>query len=154
MKYLIKAKGGISEMKCKKSLAIITTIVMVFSSLSGLVSAAQVSDITGHWGEEYIQTLVDKSVINGYEDGTFKPDNSITRAEFCTIITKALVNDGLISYVTPSGIFNDVATGDWFAPYVETAAINNFVLGIGDNKFDPEALITRQEMAKIISLVY
>src|SRR4051794_29014309 len=123
-------------MKLKKSLAIIIAVVMVITSLISFtnltslqeqVSAANVSDIDGHWGKNYIQTLVSENIISGYEDGTFRPDNSITRAEFCTIITKALVKEGMISFVTPGGIFTDVAAGDWYASYVETAAANNFV---------------------------
>ena len=142
-------------MKLKKSIAIIISVVMIFASLSSLATAASVSDITGHWSEEFVQPLVEKGIIKGYEDGTFKPDNSISRAEFCTIISKALVEIGIIdSLVEPKGVFKDVAKDAWYAEFVETAAEYKFVGGVGNEMFDPEANITRQEMAKIISLVY
>ena len=142
-------------MKFKKSIALIISVVMVFTSLTSLVTAATVSDISGHWAQGYIQPLIDKGIINGYEDGTFRPNNQISRAEFCTIITSALVYDGIVSnYVTTKGTFTDVADNAWYSQYVETAYSNNLVSGKGNGLFDPEANITRQEMAKIVSLVY
>ncbi|HZK71746.1 MAG TPA: S-layer homology domain-containing protein, partial [Clostridia bacterium] len=142
-------------MKFKKSIALIISVVMVFTSLTSLVTAAAVSDISGHWAQVSIQPLVDKGIINGYEDGTFRPNNPITRAEFCKIITSALIYDGVIAdYVTTTGTFTDVPDNIWYSQYVETAYANGFVVGIGEGKFDPGAFITRQGMAKIVSLVY
>ena len=51
---------------------------------------ASFTDISGHWAEEYIQSAVAKGWINGYEDGTFKPDKNITRAEAMTIVNHLL----------------------------------------------------------------
>lgn len=48
------------------------------------------TDIKGHWAEKHIQKLVDYGVVNGYPDGTFKPDNTITRAEAAAMISNAL----------------------------------------------------------------
>ena len=76
-------------MKFKKSIALIISAVMVLSSLTSLVTAATPPDIIGHWAQYYIQPLVDSGIINGYPDGTFKPDNPITRAEFCKIVIGA-----------------------------------------------------------------
>ena len=142
-------------MKFNKSIALIISVVMIFSSLTSLVTATTVSDIYGHWAQYYIQPLVDSGIINGYEDGTFKPDNPITRAEFCKIVIGALVYDGVIAdYVTTKGTFTDVPDELWSASYIETAFANSFVDGKSPGIFDPEAFITRQEMAKIIALVY
>lgn len=142
-------------MKFKKSIALIISVVMVFTSLTSIVTAAAVSDIAGHWAQGYIQPLVDKGIISGYPDGTFRPNNPITRAEFCKIITSALIYDGVIAdYVTTRGTFTDVPDNIWYSQYVETAYANGFVVGIGEGKFDPGAFITRQGMAKIVSLVY
>ena len=44
---------------------------------------AQASDIAGNWAEPFIRALVEKDIIKGYPDGTFKPDRPVTRAEFC-----------------------------------------------------------------------
>src|SRR5659263_122016 len=143
-------------MKFKNSIVlIVVVVVMILISFTSLVTAATVSDISGHWAKDNIQSLVDRGIIKGYPDGTFKPENPITRAEFCTIITSALVDDGVITeYVTTTGTFTDVPADLWSVKYIETAYANGFVLGKGNGLFDPEANITRQEMARIISLVY
>ena len=143
-------------MKFKKSIVlIVVVVVMILISFTSLVTAATVSDISGHWAQNYIQPLVDRGIISGYPDGIFKPDNPITRAEFCTIITSALVDDGVITeYVTTTGTFTDVPADLWSVKYIETAYASGFVVGKVAGKFDPDAFITRQEMAKIISLVY
>src|SRR5665647_3691703 len=130
-------------MKFKKSIALIISVVMVFTSLTSIVTAATVSDISGHWAQVSIQLLVDKGIINGYEDGTFRPNNPITRAEFCKIITSALIYDGVIAdYVTTTGTFTDVPADLWSVKYIETASANGFVLGKAPGIFDPEAFIT------------
>jgi N-acetylmuramoyl-L-alanine amidase len=143
-------------MKFKNSIVlIVVVVVMILISFTSLVTAATVSDISGHWAKDNIQSLVDRGIIKGYPDGTFKPENPITRAEFCTIITSALVDDGVITeYVTTTGTFTDVPADLWSVKYIETAYANGFVLGKGNGLFDPGANITRQEMARIISLVY
>lgn len=52
--------------------------------------AAPATDISGHWAEKVITQWQEKGLISGYEDGTFKPDNSVTRAEFVIMLNKAL----------------------------------------------------------------
>ena len=138
-----------------KIVALLVVVVMVFVSLTSMASAAAtLNDIEGHWANNYIQTLADKGIINGYPDGTFKPDNSITRAEFCKTVVGSLVSEGKIGYVTTTNTFIDVPSSEWFSKYVETAYANNLVSGKGNGLFDPEANITRQEMAKIVALVF
>ena len=50
---------------------------------------AQASDVTGNWGEPFIKALVEKGIIAGYPDGTFRPDQPVTRAEFAALLNKA-----------------------------------------------------------------
>ncbi|WCK54300.1 S-layer homology domain-containing protein [Aneurinibacillus sp. Ricciae_BoGa-3] len=50
---------------------------------------ADVKDVSGHWAQAQITKWVDKGYISGYADGTFKPNNSITRAEFMTLVNKS-----------------------------------------------------------------
>ncbi|MBK5247664.1 MAG: S-layer homology domain-containing protein, partial [Peptostreptococcaceae bacterium] len=61
------------------------------------------SDISGNWAEDTIQSWMDKGTIKGYEDGTFRPDNNITRVEFMTLV------NGIFNYTTMSNnTFTDV----------------------------------------------
>lgn len=102
------------------------------------------TDISGHWAENNIKQLVAAGAIDGYPDSTFKPENSITRAEFASILVKAF---GLESQ---SGkVFADTV-GHWAEEVISTAAYYGVVEGYGDNKFGPDEYITREQMAAMI----
>ncbi len=110
--------------------------------------AAAPTDIAGNWAEADITKLVNLGYIAGYPDGTFKPDNTVTRAEFLKIIT------GVLNYPEPAPAgaspYSDVAMTDWFFRFVMSAAQNNLVGGYPDGTFLPNNPITRQEVAKIL----
>ncbi|WP_192895345.1 S-layer homology domain-containing protein [Pelotomaculum sp. FP] len=110
---------------------------------SGQVPAA-LKDITGHWAMDSINQLVALGAISGYPDGTFKPDNSITRAEFAAVLVKAfkLENKG-------GGVFADT-TAHWARDYIAAAADNGVVNGYDTGAFGPDDLITREQMAVMI----
>ena len=101
------------------------------------------------WYYPSLEKLVIYSLINGYEDKTFKPDNFITRSEFTKLVvgvaeyTDTLVNsDAEIN-------FDDVKTSDWFEEVVIKAAQAGLIMGT-ENKFHPHDLITRQDAALIL----
>ena len=109
-------------------------------------AGASFPDVEGHKNQKAIDTLVGMQIINGMGNGTFSPNKTMTRAEFCTITVKAL---GLSPKAADS--FTDVKTKDWFAGYVGTASANGIVNGVGNNKFDPHGTITRQEAAAMVA---
>jgi len=100
-----------------------------------------------HWAANVIKELCQKGIIGGYPDGTFKPGNDITRAEFTKIIVKSL---GLAEEKPAAPTFKDVAPGDWCFGVVETAAKAGLAKGYGKGEFRPNAKITRQEIAAIL----
>ncbi len=104
------------------------------------------SDTKGHWAEGSIYNLYLKGIVNGYEDGTFKPNNTVTRAEFVKMLTSA-VN---LSTTDVSDVsFDDVSDADWYAKPVKLAAANGLVQGY-DGKFRPTEKILRQDAAIVI----
>lgn len=103
-------------------------------------------DIAGHANQQAIVELARRSVINGMEDGSFKPNDGMTRAEFATIVVRAL---GLEPKA--NNAFSDVKTTDWFAPYIGTASTYGIINGVGDGKFDPNGPIVRQEAAVMVA---
>jgi uncharacterized protein YjdB len=106
---------------------------------------ATLKDITGHWAEASINQLVNVGAVSGYPDGTFKPDNTITRAEFATILVKAF------NLEAKSGkVFSDT-TGHWAKDTISTAAGHGIVSGYSASNFGPNNLITREQMAVMIS---
>jgi uncharacterized repeat protein (TIGR02543 family) len=114
---------------------------------------ATLSDVTGNWAQGSIEKLVSLGYIAGYPDGTFKPGNQITRAEFCAIMDKVLdlttaPAEAGTRQQTPT--FTDVSTGDWFDQAVESAVYAGIAKGYGDGTFHPNAPISRQEIACVL----
>ncbi len=99
-----------------------------------------------HWAATYIKALCEKEIIAGYLDGTFKPNNNISRAEFAKIIVGAL---GLAEVKPATPTFADVPAANWAYGYVEAAAKSGLVKG-SDGKFRPNDSISRQEIALIL----
>ncbi|MBV1758250.1 MAG: S-layer homology domain-containing protein [Dethiosulfatibacter sp.] len=120
---------------------IIVMILLLMMTLS--VSAFQMSDISGHWAERNIQDLVDKGAINGYPDGTFRPNNTISKAEFCSVLSGALGLEEVIGAKT----FDDVE-GHWAKGRIEAlvkkGVIDKNLYGLS---YNPEKPITREEIA-------
>lgn len=102
------------------------------------------------WFNKYIGYLEDKDVLSGYEDGTFRPMDTITRGEISAVIARAQRYD-LISY---NGIFTDVTENDWAKDYIETLADKNIVSGYEDGTFGPYSPLTRAEAVAIINRVF
>jgi hypothetical protein len=101
-------------------------------------------DIAGHWAESNIQKLVALGAISGYPDGTFRPNNNITRAEFATVLVKAFQLE------PQSGkVFKDTA-GHWAQETISTAASYGIVGGYSADTFGPDDLITREQMAVMV----
>ncbi len=102
------------------------------------------ADIDGHWAEIPIKKLIALGAINGYPDGTFQPDNPVTRAEFVSILVKAFeLKSQYRQY------FADTHE-HWAAEAIATATCFDIVKGYGDNRFGPDEHITREQMAIMI----
>lgn len=104
------------------------------------------SDLTAADSKAAVEALAARGVISGMGDGTFRPQKTMTRAEFCTIITRGL---GLQPQIT--SVFSDVPADKWYAGYIGTAHSLGIVNGVGQGRFAPEATITRQEAAAMVS---
>lgn len=98
------------------------------------------------WYAPAVEALAELGVINGYADGTFRPNASITRAEF-TAMAMRFARDTLDG----GSIFSDVTTGDWFYAPVTSAADYGWINGYPDGTFRPNAPITRAEVAAVVN---
>ncbi|TDF95416.1 DUF2252 family protein [Paenibacillus piri] len=107
------------------------------------VNEADFTDIKGHWSEASVKDLVQLGAINGYPDGTFKPDNRITRAEFVTVVVKAF------KLQQQTGKSFADTRGHWAQEAISTAAAIGIVDGYDDDAFGPDDLITREQVAAI-----
>ena len=117
------------------------------SSLYRMKSGADVfSDIAGHPNQVAIETLVSMGIVNGMGDGTFAPEATMTRAQFCTMVVKALELVPL-----ESTVFSDVPAKQWYSGYVGAASANGIVNGVGGGKFNPNGTIIGQHAALMVN---
>ena len=109
------------------------------------VLESNLKDIKGHWAEKPIRHLVSKGVVNGYPDGTFKPNQTVTRAEFVAMVIKALN----VKEAGDVQTFTDIKD-HWAKNVIEQAATNGIVNGLSKERFGPNEQINREQMAAII----
>ena len=105
-------------------------------------------DIKGHWAYDSIKQFIEKGYISGYEDKTFKPNNSITRAEFVKIVNK-------VFNFTDQGKenFKDIEPGTWYYEDICIGVRAGYINGYEDGTFRPNEPISREEAASIISTI-
>jgi parallel beta-helix repeat protein len=115
-----------------------------------MTGPTQFSDIESHWGAAFIQGLVTRGLIRGFPDGTFKPEASITRAEYAAIIAKTF--DLPRQTGVGTGVFVDVAADFWASGAISQAASMGFVSGFPDKTFRPQQNLTRvQALVSMVS---
>lgn len=107
------------------------------------------TDVEGHWAKDYIAKMYQANIIDGMSETTFEPESQITRSQFTKLIVAMLGLD--ISDKTYTGTCTDVV-GDWYTPYIQAAEKANLIDAnmIVDGKFNPDANITREEMASLV----
>ena len=108
------------------------------------------------WYDNYINTAAANNLINGYSDGSFRPNKPITRAEAIQLLynmSSTLREINTLGMPTSSLIsFKDVHSSDWFMPAVAGAYHNGLIQGDANKMFNPNRNLTRAEAAKIIKL--
>jgi hypothetical protein len=101
----------------------------------------------GHWADDPVQYLADQGVISGYADGSFRPNENVTRAQFAKMLVLGM---GWQVQTPSSPTFSDVASDYWAYGYIETAAAHGVITGYGDGTFRPANTVTRAQVAKMI----
>ncbi|ACV62817.1 S-layer domain protein [Desulfofarcimen acetoxidans DSM 771] len=111
-------------------------------------NAKSFTDVAGsHWAYDAISQLSESALINGYPDGTFRPDREMSRAEFVTVLDKALQ---LPDYKPVASSFGDVSLSDWYAGAVETVVHAGIISGYGNGSFGPNDPVTREQASVIL----
>lgn len=135
-------------MKRAKSrlLAGILSAAMVFSVVSAPQTVSAATDTSGHWAEASINNWINNGYISGYPDGTFRPNNAISRAEFVTIANKAF------GFTSSQGIsFSDVKAGYWAYSEIQKGVAAGYVRGDASGTFRPGSAVSRQEAAVMLA---
>lgn len=100
----------------------------------------------GHWAGDALELWHSRGILRGYEDGSLKPDGSITRAEFAALVNRTY---GLVD--TKTVYFTDVYDDDWFKQDIEKAYAAGYLEGYPDGTVGPDRSITRQEATLVLA---
>lgn len=111
------------------------------------------NDIEKHWAYDIVETIAAHQIINGYTDGSFKPDKEMSRAEFIKILISSLHIEETEAQVDAKSAFQDVADGYWAYKYINTAYEKGWISGF-DGRFNPNSPITREQTVSILMRVY
>ncbi len=113
--------------------------------LSAVPAAAAFRDTAGHWAEKTLDEWQDEGLIDGYGDGSFQPNGTVTRAEFAKLVNRTL------GFTAESEIsFSDVTERDWFHAEVARAVAAGYAQGSG-GMFRPNQPVTRAEAAAMLA---
>src|SRR5690606_22917818 len=104
------------------------------------------SDTQGHWASQTIDIFVKLGVVSGYDDGSFRPNDNITRAEFAAIVARIFKFTAADNSVALQDISNH-----WAKDAIEALAMAGIIGGYGDGSFRPDQQINREEMVIILS---
>ncbi|TYA10180.1 S-layer protein [Paenibacillus faecis] len=104
------------------------------------------SDLNGHWARLDVETMANKLIVKGTDDGRFEPEQSVTRAELAAMLVRML---GLVS-ASETAAFRDIS-GKWYEAEITAAFRAGLVKGDENGDFRPDAAVSRQEMFVMIS---
>ncbi|EOQ35767.1 S-layer homology domain-containing protein [Butyricicoccus pullicaecorum] len=132
----------------KKVLAMVLAFACTFSMFAGAKVFEDVK--AGSDYSEAITMLSDLGVIQGKDDGKYHPEDTITRAEACAMIARLMTGDPNVSQYVGAQSFVDVAKGSWKDSAIGYCYINGIVVGVGNNKFEPDRAITDAEFVTMV----
>lgn len=103
-------------------------------------------DIAEHWSRPWVDALFEKGIVKGLDDGTFRPDSFLTRAQFATLLSAAFTaKEG------EDRSFADVGPDAWYSKAVETCARSGWMIGFDDGLFHPEEYLTKAQALAALS---
>lgn len=147
----VDAKGKVTYLTDSSYDARRGTVVFSTSHFSTYGIAYKASfnftDIGGHWAKDDILFVANRGLMTGTNTTKFSPNGSMTRGMFVTALGR-LADADISTYKQSS--FTDVKADAYYMGYIEWGVKNNILVGIGGGKFDPDGLVTREQMAVIM----
>jgi hypothetical protein len=135
----------------KRFLSVLLALLTALAALPTAVAAeGATNDIAGHWAEAVMQKWIDGGSLSGYGDGVYRPDASITRAEFMALVNRM---KGYGGESADAAKYGDVSPDDWYYGAVSSALAAGYITGTGDAEMSPEKFITRQEAMAIMARI-
>ncbi|EOD01852.1 S-layer homology domain-containing protein [Caldisalinibacter kiritimatiensis] len=127
----------------KRLTALLIIFIILFSSL------AVAQEVTEEQ-KEAAEKLVALGILTGYDDGSLKLENHITRAEFTTLAVRIILKDKEVDQYQKDSRFNDVKKDHWASGYINIAVEEGLINGYNDGTFRPENKITYSEVITIL----
>jgi hypothetical protein len=135
-------QSGIALFSALTLIAGAATPIVVFQTPT-YAQTASFSDLSSdYWARGFIQELANRGVISGFPDGTFRPNDPVTRAQFAAMVRQAFPRSATRSPIQ----FNDVPGNYWAADAIRAAYTTGFLSGYPNNSFQPERNIPRAEV--------
>ncbi len=120
-----------------------TSTVAPLLAMAPALAQSNLSDVQGHWAQACIESLAQRNIIRGYPDGSFRPEASVTRAEFAAMVNKAFPS---APRDRSARSFIDVDSGYWAYDAIQTASQTGFLSGYPDGRFQPSQNIPRAQV--------
>lgn len=137
--------------KTTRIISLLLTLAMMLTLAVPMTVSASFTDVnSNHVYHEAINNLSAEGILNGFEDGSFKPQDPVTRAQFTKIICYALSVGSLTYSDAERSIFTDVAPQHWAANNIVTAYKQGIINGMGDGTFAPEANVNYEQAVKMV----
>lgn len=132
----------------KRIMSLLLVLIMCFGQVTFAQESVFTDMETDHWAYAAVKSMSDRGVIKGYDDGSFKPDAPITRAEFATVMVLAL---DLQANFNAKSSFIDMDDDHWVVPYVDASKeyLTGYNTSLG-TKFKPNENAVREDMAVAI----
>ena len=137
----------------KRILTWLLAVGMLASLLTvpaGAANAIRFSDVADNYTATAIETLRLMGVLDGYSDGTFRPNAALTRAQFCKMAVYAMDGSSELGRYSTVTIFPDVKPSFWASSYINMAAKKGVIAGFADGKFKPNQTVTAGQAVTIL----
>ena len=137
----------------KRILTWLLAVGMLASLLTvpaGAANATRFSDVADNYTATAIETLRLMGVLDGYSDGTFRPNAALTRAQFCKMAVYAMDGSSELGRYSTVTIFPDVKPSFWASSYINMAAKKGIIAGFADGKFKPNQTVTAGQAVTIL----
>lgn len=137
----------------KRILTWLLAISMLGSLLTvpaGAAAVTKFSDVSDSYTATAVESLRLMGVLDGYGDGTFRPDTVLNRAQFCKMAVYAMDGSGELGRYSTVTIFPDVKPSHWASAYINMAARKGIISGFADGKFKPGQTVTAGQAVTIL----
>lgn len=126
------------------------SVILILTSVFSISFAKTFSDVKGTKYESSVGILTDLGIVNGYQDGTFKPNNTVTRAELAKLIIVSLGKEKTADALKGKTDFPDVVANSWASGYINCASSLGIIKGYPDGSFKPSNSVSYVEASTML----